>query len=286
MPRISAPKTDAHWLFTYHDSPIPTFLPGGYRTYQVRRANFYLSLLLHAGGLALLVFLTRAVARPPDLRDLPPRALDTKIYLPHLSANYADAGGRGGSPDRMPASRGTPPQISDIQFAPPEVLNPNHDPALPIPPTIVAAAPPLPPSDTLGDLSSILTVPSSGVRAGTGIGNSPDGGGGIGNMGGRFPSVGAGTGRGGGATTPILIYRVDPEFTDEARHARYQGVVIVDAEIGGDGLVRHARVARSVGMGLDQRAVDAVQQWRFEPARMNGKAVATLVRIEVSFRLF
>jgi TonB family protein len=268
---------------------IPQILPSlfaDHYSHQVRPANFYLSFLLHGAGIAALLLLKHAIATSPDIR-LPPRGLvETPIHFSLLQPWLGTAGGCGSSPDRAPASSGPLPKASDIQFTPPEVLIRNQDPALPIPPTIVAPPLPLSQNDTLGDLSSVLTVPSSGVRPGTGIGNSQSGSGGIGDRGGRFPSFGPGAGGPGGISTPRLVYKVDPEFTDEARHAHYQGVVIVEAEIGADGLVHHARAAHPVGMGLDQKALDAVQQWHFEPARINGKPVATQVSIEVSFRLF
>jgi len=91
---------------------------------------------------------------------------------------------------------------------------------------------------------------------------------------------------GGGVTPPRAIYAPDPEFSDEARKAKYQGTVVLWTVISADGRARDIRVMRSIGMGLDEKAIEAIKQWRFEPGRKDGVAVAVEVNIEVSFRLY
>jgi TonB family protein len=91
---------------------------------------------------------------------------------------------------------------------------------------------------------------------------------------------------GGGVLAPHPIYDPDPEYSDEARKARYQGSVVLQAVIGADGRPRGLQVLRSLGMGLDQKALDAVSKWRFTPATKDGRPVAVLVSIEVAFRLY
>jgi TonB family protein len=88
-----------------------------------------------------------------------------------------------------------------------------------------------------------------------------------------------------GATRPTLLSRVDPQYTDEARSAKFQGTVIVRAEIGPDGVPRNIGVQRSLGMGLDERAIEAVRQWRFNPAMLDGKPISVNATIEVNFRM-
>jgi TonB family protein len=91
---------------------------------------------------------------------------------------------------------------------------------------------------------------------------------------------------GGGVSAPRLIYGPDPEFSEEARKAKYQGVVVLWVIVGPDGRTHEIRVARTLGMGLDEKAVEAVRVWRFEPARKNGNPVPVQVTVEVNFRLY
>lgn len=91
---------------------------------------------------------------------------------------------------------------------------------------------------------------------------------------------------GGGVSAPRLIYGPDPEFSEEARKAKYQGTVVLWAIVGVDGRTHEIRVFRSLGMGLDEKAIEAVRQWRFEPGQKDGKAVAVQVGVEVNFRLY
>jgi len=90
---------------------------------------------------------------------------------------------------------------------------------------------------------------------------------------------------GGGVSAPVLISEVLPEYSEEARKARFQGTVSLETIVREDGSVQVLRVARGVGFGLDQQAITAVLHWKFKPARMNGKAVASYLNVEVNFNL-
>jgi TonB family protein len=91
----------------------------------------------------------------------------------------------------------------------------------------------------------------------------------------------------GGATPPKLIYAPDPEFTDWARKASYQGVAVLKVVVGTDGRVHSIQITRPLGMGLDEKAVDAIKLWRFEPAhKRDGTPVDVYAAIEVNFRLY
>ena len=112
---------------------------------------------------------------------------------------------------------------------------------------------------------------------------------------GRGPGVGPGTGGGvgggvyrigGGVSAPKALYAPDPEYSDEARKAKYQGIVVLWVVVGADGRPREIRVARALGMGLDEKAIEAVRTWRFEPAHLNDRPVAVQMNVEVSFRLY
>jgi TonB family protein len=117
-------------------------------------------------------------------------------------------------------------------------------------------------------------------------------GGGIGAGGGGFrsplPVEGSRPGVyrvGGGVTAPALIYKTEPEYTEEARQAKYQGTVLLYVEIEPTGMATNIKVQRSLGLGLDQKAVEAVQKWRFKPGMKDGNPVTVQATIEVNFRL-
>ena len=90
----------------------------------------------------------------------------------------------------------------------------------------------------------------------------------------------------GGVSPPRALYAPDPDYSDAARKAKYQGSVILWLVVGADGRAHNLRVARSLGMGLDEQALEAVRQWRFQPATLNGQPVAVEINVEVSFRLY
>jgi len=84
---------------------------------------------------------------------------------------------------------------------------------------------------------------------------------------------------------PVVLVKVEPEYSEDARKARYSGVVVLSAIIDKDGQPREIRVIRSLGMGLDEKAIEAVQKWRFRPGMKAGQAVNVRAQIEVNFRL-
>jgi TonB family protein len=202
-------------------------------------------------------------------------------------------GGGGGEHSPIPATKGTPPKFSDQQLAPPVIVVRNPNPPLPVDPTVLG--PPqlkLPQSDQIGDLmSSNVILPSNGTGRGGGVGS--DSGTGIGS--GTGPGVGTGSngayGRGAftsgrGVTAPRAIYDPEPEYSEEARRVHFQGVVVLSIVVDQEGRARDVRVARSVGLGLDEKAIEAVKKWKFEPGAKDGHPVAVGVNVEVNFRLY
>jgi TonB family protein len=132
---------------------------------------------------------------------------------------------------------------------------------------------------------------SDGTGSGSGMGNGNGGGIGSGNGRGIGPGSIAGIGDGvfrvgGGVSAPRVIKEVEPEFSEEARKAKYTGTVLVRVVIGPDGNVRSASVLSPVGMGLDEKAVEAAKQWKFDPARKDGRPVSVYAQIEVNFQLY
>jgi periplasmic protein TonB len=90
---------------------------------------------------------------------------------------------------------------------------------------------------------------------------------------------------GGGVSSPIVIYRVEPIYSEEARKAKYQGVVVLQAIVRKDGTIEILKVVRGLGLGLDENAIAALKQWKFRPATRNGVPVDVALNIEVNFSL-
>ena len=92
---------------------------------------------------------------------------------------------------------------------------------------------------------------------------------------------------GNGVTLPVVVHEVKPDYTAEAKAARIQGTVLLGAVVLANGDVGDVKVARSLDtmFGLDQQAIDAAKQWTFKPGTKNGKPVAVLVSIELTFTL-
>ena len=218
--------------------------------------------------------------------------------LPVLEASKTRSGGGGGGGDRdkLQATQGRLPKQSMQQFTPPVVVVRNEhpklvmDPTIVVPPQVHLAQPNLP---NLGDPLSHLPSgpPSNGTGSGGGIGSGNGGGVGSGEGPGFGPGHGGGTGGGafrvgGGVSAPKAIYAPDPEYSEEARKAKYQGVCVLWLIVGPDGRPHDIRPARTLGLGLDEKAIEAVKNWRFEPAMKDGKPVAVMINVEVSFRLY
>lgn len=271
---------------------LPTLFGAGYGTYQVRPENFVLSFLTHTLLIALLLLLVhfgvqtavKAVDKPKyDVTDISP-------YIPHVGAK-AGGGGGGGDASKLKASAGTPPKAAlQQQIVPPTVELPKTQPKLTMEPTIVADLK-VPPTTQMGDPLSKLMVPSNGTGVRAGIGDGSGGGIGSGSGGGLGPGSGGNFGGGifhvgNGVSAPVPIYQPDPDYSEEARKAKYQGTVVLTVVVGPDGRVHNPRVSRSLGMGLDEKAIEKVLMWKFKPATKDSKPVAVEVSVEVQFNLY
>ena len=91
---------------------------------------------------------------------------------------------------------------------------------------------------------------------------------------------------GNGVTAPALLYKVEPEYTELARNAHVEGLVVLYVEVDPEGKAINPRVVRTLGYGLDEKAIEAVRMWKFEPARKDGQPVAVQINVEVNFRLY
>ena len=219
--------------------------------------------------------------------------VDLAPYTPKDAPPKQSGGGGGGDRSPLPASKGRLPRPSPKQFTPPmQVLN-NLQPKLMMEPTILAPENTQLPNVNMpnyGDPLARIGPLSNGPGSGGGIGSGRGGGVGPGDGGGYGPGSGGGFGGGafkigGGVTSPQVIYKVEPEYSEEARKAKFQGTVLLQIVVDLDGRTTQVRVLRPLGMGLDEKAIEAVQKWRFKPGLKDGKPVPVIANVEVNFRL-
>ena len=274
---------------------LPTLFGEGYGVYRTRPSAFVLSYAVNFLIIAVFIWSGHWFVehRHEIKKQMDGLVTDVSPYILPPSATRSSGGGGGGDDDKFAASKGSPPKFAPEQITPPAVVVRNDNPKLTADPTVVG--PPqlqLPQMAAMGDpLSLVLGPASNGVGSGAGIGSGS--GGGVGS--GRGPGVGPGTGGGigdglyrvgGGVSAPRTLYAPDPEYSEEARRSRFQGSVLLALIVGPDGNPRELSIMRSLGLGLDEKALDAVRTWRFEPARKDGVPVAVRISVEVNFRLY
>ena len=218
-------------------------------------------------------------------------------YLPKLkpAAKKAGGGGGGGEHNPVPASKGRLPKFDWTQITPAKVKTPPH-PLYAMTPTVLGPPQLKIPNNNMnnwGDPLSKVITDSSGSGSGGGIGSGSGGGIGSGSGGGVGPGSGGGTGGGvfnagtGGYGYPACLYCPQAQYSDEAVKAKYQGTVEIIAIITPDGRATEIRVLKGVGLGLDEKAIEAVRTWRFRPALgPNGKPAPVRQIIEVTFHLY
>jgi periplasmic protein TonB len=229
----------------------------------------------------------------------PPVALVFPGDIPALQPGktLSGGGGGGGDHDVLKASVGRLPTRSLEQITPPAVVLRAEQPKLAVESTIV-----IPPEVTLvafnhfpdlGDPMSHAQMPSNGQGQRGGMGDhGSDGGIGPGTGPGYGPGGGGGTGgdsyhRGQGASDPSVLSQVDPEFSEEARKAKFQGLCVLTIIVEADGTPSNIRVRGGLGMGLDEKAIEAVKKWRFRPSMKNGHPVRYgPVEVDVDFHLY
>jgi len=258
-----------------------------------------ISLLVHAVVILLIVgpILHHVVQQQNAAKNavlLTP--IDISPYTAKLpkGAKKAGGGGGGGEHNPIPASRGKLPKFSTMQFTPPEV-KPPLNPKLAMTPTVLGPPDlhlPSPNMANWGDPLAKTSTDSSGPGSGGGIGSGSGGGVGSGNGGGVGPGEGWGTGGGApmagtnGYGEISCLYCPEPQFSDDAVKVKFQGTVTLRVVVSAAGIPTGIRVIKGLGMGLDEKTVAAVRNWRFKPSTgPNGRPAAATVDIEVSFRL-
>jgi TonB family protein len=247
-----------------------------------RGSSTLLSLAIHAGVVALL-FLIGGYTVQPRVRLISEQRV-IPLLDPLRGLGRTGSGG-GGNHSLTPASKGRLPPFREFK-APLRVAT-SVRPALLVEPAPSLRAEIHVATNLLqfGDPNGVPGPPSSGPGGGGGIGDGD--GPGVGHKGG--PGYGDGEpgpgSSGGRITPPVLVWKVDPDYSDPARVAKVQGLVLLRVEIDGSGHIRDVRVDQGLGLGLDEKAVEAVRRWRFLPGTRNGRAVATSALVEVHFRL-
>jgi len=243
----------------------------------MRKAPILTSLAIHAGVIILLLLLASIPAVHNTVARLPDR------MVPLLAPRLKSQGG-GGQRNPLPASRGqAPPRAVTRVFVPPMAVR-MENPKLAVQQAMVEA-PEFKITADIGDPLGRVGPLSGGPGGPFGIGEGPG------------PGIGKGPGPGQGGAGPVsyqalgitqepkLLHAEEPEYSEEARKARYQGSVLLAIDVDVNGQVSNIRVIRSVGLGLDETAIAAVQKWRFRPALASGRPVTAPAQVQVTFHL-
>jgi TonB family protein len=252
--------------------------------------------LIHGGAILLILAVTgvkSTIIR--QIHDVLVVPSDIEAYK--MTAHSLGGGGGGGVRADSPASLGKPAPFATRQFVAPAVEILNHASALPMEPTLIGDPNiQMPTFDyaSYGDPNGVLGKLSGGPGDGGGIGSGHGTGIGPGKGPGLGPGEGGGTGGGtvaytgaggGELTAPKLLTKIEPEYSEEARKARLQGTVLLRIEVNTLGQAQNISVRQGLGLGLDERARDAVQKWKFLPGKVNGKPATVVAYVEVNFRL-
>jgi protein TonB len=236
----------------------------------------------HAVAILLILYLVKShvqFAAPVKIA----RAVELAV-LRNAPVKIKTMGGGGGQRGPTPVTKGTPPKFAAVQIVPPKA-----------PPLMEAKIHVEPTIEVQQDVKMASSLPQIGVASspvvGMSMGNGSGSGLGSGNGSGLGPGSGGNTGGGpkrigGGVSAPVLIYSVDPEFSEEARKAKAAGHVLVALWVDEMGIPTHVRVLRGLGLGLDEKAVAAVKQYRFRPSMENGKPVTVQMNVDVMFQIF
>jgi protein TonB len=243
------------------------------------------AVLLHVAAIGVLfwaVSLKTGLVTPgkmvmTEALTTPPTMLPTKSVM----------GGGGGQRGATPVVKGHLPTLAETQITPPK-MPPLEQPKIRMPEASVEVQKDLKMAD---NAMPNIGMPNSPVVGSSSLGNGSGTGMGSGNGAGIGPGMGGNYGGGlamvgGGVSSPVLIVHPEPEFSEAARKAKFQGNVMVRLVVDPQGMPRNIRVTQGVGMGLDEKAMEAVRQYRFRPAMEGGKPVAVEMNVEVDFQIF
>jgi periplasmic protein TonB len=275
--------------------PIPVADPLAVKT---NPWSFGSATAIQVAVLGLLIWISLKAVVPkimaPQVSSTPVDISDFKINMPK-KPQQAGGGGGGGSHDVVDPIKGKLPKIKDQPIAPPMVPVVEKPKLAEESAIAVQKDIKLPDNPNMVNIgvknSSNVTLASNGQGSGAGMGTGSGGGLGSGSGNGYGPGSGGNYGGGvehigGGVKAPTAIYTIDPEFSEEARRAKYQGEVMLQIIVDAQGNVQSPRVVRPLGMGLDEKALEAVMKYKFKPGTKEGKPVAVYMTIAINFRLY
>ena len=304
-------------LFTGYKSPL--FIPSVFADQEglvyeraqlrTRRAEAgMLSIFVHVAIVGVAILLVRYQTAQPEQKDAIV-FVNNPVYLPFEGdGREGGGGGGGGKGEQAPPATGRMPEQTRVQMVPPDPEDPRplvpaddlmaNTPSVQMPIDIpqdmslpigdISAPPNGSRSSGPGTGGGIGTGRGTGVGSGSGPGVGPGSGGGMG--GGSGGGIGSGVGPyvvGGGVKAPVVVAQPLPPYTEEARKARAEGIVLIQAIIRRDGSVDSFKVLRGLGYGLDESAINTIAtKWRFKPGTLNGVPVDVQANIEVTFRLY
>ena len=251
--------------------------------------------IVNSGIVALVLVLALRAGRPSPPFASPVDKFVIKDYplLAAMRQRASDGSSGGGANDAVEANKGRNP-MQDLHPLAPVQVPVLENPKLSIENKI--AVPPdvkLPDNPEMAMIgvheSANVTLTSGGPGGPVGIGSGRNGGDGPGN---GQRGWGPGSGDGifvpvlNGVSQPIPIFTPEAEFSDEARRHKQQGACTISVVIDAQGNPQNPRVVQPIGMGLDEKALQAVMRYRFKPAKKDGKPVAVRIAVVVDFRLF
>jgi periplasmic protein TonB len=261
-------------------------------------ASSVMALCLHGLLIAFLLWLSLMPHPRPAVKKMHITTITFQPYIPPVTppAPKSMGGGGGGGEHKIiePIKGKVPPvQVQKLRVAP-QIIRVSH-PLLPMQPSIVMPKNLKMPDSPMPNMgmpqSPQVAMASQGEGSNGGFGSASGGGIGSGIGAGLGPGTGGDYGGGvmsvgGGVTAPQVIHQVDPDFTEQARAARLQGQVTIQLIVDSNGNPEDMQVVHHLGMGLDQKALEAVQQYRFRPAMYHGRPVPVRLIVEVNFHLF
>jgi len=237
------------------------------------------SLLVHACIVGLLLYI--GSLKPVRMAI---KQIATLVYVPPVPVKPVESKGGGGGGARQPIVK-----KADLP-KPRKFVQPPTTPVqtkLELPSSLLDYTPSIDPTD-IGAQTGLNAFAGTGAGGGFGIGKG--GGIGDGNGNGVGPGSGGGTGGeayrpGGGVTNPVPINHPEPEYSDEARRAKREGDVLVSLVVDEHGRPSKVTVVRPLGLGLDEKAMEAVSHWTFKPGMKDGKPVPVMAQVHITFRL-
>jgi len=298
---------EAHPLYLVHPRPMPkaatplrvtapTFGTLDSALAERNPRSRIVSAIFHAGVIGLLLWLGMRI-HPVIVAETTTTHVDFKLFAPPPPppkilpvAAKAGGGGGGGAHEPIPPTKGKAPEVAKVQLNAPQLVRLDR-PKLAVEPTEQVKIPDNPKMVNFGISNSPqIALASQGNGSGSGFGSGLGGGLGSGHGIGAGPGSGGGYGGGvmnvgGGVSAPAVIHSVQPEFSEQARSASLQGTVSLQLIVDAEGNPQNVRITRQLGMGLDEKAVEAVRQYKFKPAMYQGHPVAVQIVVNIDFHL-